>query len=341
MNKEESYKETKPYMCVCCGKMVTLTKFASAKTAKCQECKESGAQIKQELVDKATAMNPTRSKLRAEAFAQNTIGNGKTKICKCVKCGVDTEVSKFMSADKVLCPDCKGTSAPKEIKGLAQRIVPDMSKLDRSKILPVEEYETNEVCIKNPRLRSVRCPACGHEYIKPNMVIDWSQFGLIISYQCPKCLLTMTISEQCDRVIKYHSPGIQFDYTGHQIEAVGTSWKDQSRLVNIIRKLIKILDEHNIKIDDDEIVPYRWKNQKPVPIGFEIPKSDRFLQKMQGLFDLLDKSERMGSSVDMPEGSRYIQLSDTLAKKLSTELKQVMKEDSNGTNIEGGQTAED
>lgn len=324
---DKGYSDTKDYMCVCCGKMVTLTKFASAKTAKCPECKESNAQIKQELVDKAISMNPTRSKMRAQSSA---IG-GNTKICKCIKCGIDTEVSKFMSADKAMCPSCKGVSSPKEVKGLAQRIIPDMSKLDRSKLLPIEEYETNEICIKNPRLRAVKCPACGHEYMKPNSIIDWSQFGLIISYQCPKCLLTMTVSEQCNRVIKFHSPGIQFDYTGNKIEEIGTSWKDQSRLINIIRKLIKTLDENNIKIDDDEIVPYRWKNQKPVPIGFEIPESDRLLKQLEIIADTLDNSDRQGSAVDMPEGSRYITLSDTLARKLSNDIRDLLKGDKNGS----------
>lgn len=40
---------------------------------------------------------------------------------------------------------------------------------------------------------------------------------------------------------------------------------------------------------------------------------------------MLDTAERLGSDTDEPEGNRYIQISDTLAKKLSDDLKQRFK----------------
>ncbi len=36
---------------------------------------------------------------------------------------------------------------------------------------------------------------------------------------------------------------------------------------------------------------------------------------------LLEYSPRMGSEEDNPEGTRYIQISDTLAKRLTTDLR--------------------
>mgnify|MGYP006991665260 CR=1 FL=1 len=58
--------------------------------------------------------------------------------------------------------------------------------------------------IANRRLREVECPACGYKYMKPLNVIDWSQFGLIVHYQCQECYLTMNISEQCKRQMKIY-----------------------------------------------------------------------------------------------------------------------------------------
>lgn len=318
--QDKGYGDKKEFICTGCGKTILATKFASQKTIKCDECKEKNIPVNPDIVAKALAKNPPKERKKAD-----TTPSGATKIRPCIKCGKDTEVSKFMSDQKVLCNACKGVDTSKPVKGMTQRITVDISKLDKSKVLPIEEYEVNEVCIKNSRLRLVTCPACGHNHMKPNMVVDWSQFGLIISYQCPKCLTTMLLSEQADRVIKHHSPGIRFDYTGRQINEIGISGTEQSRYINIIRKLIKQLDENNIKIDDDEIIPFRWKNEKPVPIGYEVPSTDKLLDKIKHVIDALDNSKRLGEPIDMPEGSRYIQISHTLAKNLSDELKAVLK----------------
>lgn len=276
---DKGYGDKKMFICTGCGKEIMLTKFASQKTCKCDECKEKNVPVNPDIVAKALAKNPPKERKRVD-----TTPSGATKIRPCIKCGKETEVSKFMSDQKVMCNECKGVGTSDETR-VAPRMQVDMSKLDRSKILPIEEYEVNEICIKNSRLRSVPCPACGHHYMKPNMVVDWSQFGLIISYQCPSCYTTMMLSEQTDRPIKHHSPGVRFDYTGHQIRELGMNGVEQSRYVNIIRKLIKQLDDNNIKIDDDEIVPYRWKNEKPVPIGFEVPESDKLLKVIDDAFE--------------------------------------------------------
>lgn len=317
---DKGYGDKKLFICTGCGKEIMLTKFASQKTCKCDDCKANNVPVNQDIVAKAMEKNPPKERKKS-----GTESGGTTKIRPCIKCGKDTEVSKFMSDQKVICNACKGVGGSPEPRGLAPRIKVDMNKLDKSKVIPVEEYEVNEVCIKNKRLRSVECPACGHEYMKPIMVIDWSQFGLIINYQCPKCFLTALISEQTEKIIKLHTSGIRYDYTGHRIEQLGMSGVEQSRYVNIIRKLIKQLDENNIKIDDDEIVPYRWHNEKPVPVGYSVPKSDRLLKAIDDVIKMLDDSPRQGEAVDMPEGSRYVQISHTLADKLSKELKSILK----------------
>lgn len=316
--QDKGYGDKKMFICTGCGKEILLTKFASQKTCKCDVCKANNVPVNPDIVAKALAKNPPKERKKASD------SDGVTKIRPCIKCGKETEVSKFMSDQKVLCSDCKGGGS--ELKGLAQRISVDMSKLDRSKLLPIEEYEVNEISIKNKRLRSVVCPACGHEYMKPIMVVDWSQFGLIINYQCPKCYLTAVLSEQTHRLLNLHTAGTKYDYTGHRIYELGMSGVEQSRHVNIIRKLIKQLDDNNIKIDDDEVIPYRWKNEKPVPIGYEIPKSDKMIKAIDDIIGMLSSSD-----IDMSDDGEYIQIPHTLANKLSKELKDILKGDNNGT----------
>ena len=43
---------------------------------------------------------------------------------------------------------------------------------------------------------------------------------------------------------------------------------------------------------------------------------------IEKLIGLLENAPRMGAEIDSPEGERYIQISDTLAKELAEELRQ-------------------
>lgn len=43
------------------------------------------------------------------------------------------------------------------------------------------------------------------------------------------------------------------------------------------------------------------------------------------LANLLDHAERLGNAEDVPEGTRYIQLSDTLARKIAQNLRTYAK----------------
>jgi hypothetical protein len=187
-----------------------------------------------------------------------------------------------MSDKKVLCPKCRGVDDTKP-NGSIPKLTVDPSKLDRSKILPLEEYEVNQAVIANKRLREIKCPACGHEYMKPLSVIDWSQFGLVITYQCTECYLTMTISEQCNRLLKQFNPGLRFDYTGSEIEELAISHKEHSRLANSVLLLMKKLEENNIELDRTQFPPYRWNNEKPVVTGFTIPEEDLLMHKLSGV----------------------------------------------------------
>ena len=49
---------------------------------------------------------------------------------------------------------------------------------------------------------------------------------------------------------------------------------------------------------------------------------DAVLKKIS---ELLDNAKRYGTEKDEPEGSRYIQISDTLARQLSEDLKRIWK----------------
>lgn len=320
-DKTESYKEMKSFVCVSCGVEVMATKFASQKTIQCEKCKLEKAPINQEIVNNALLKNPPKAKTKSQDISSDS----PTKERPCIECGELTIVSKFMSDLKVKCDKCKGTTETTAVKGIAPRLTVDISKVDRSKLLPIEEYEVNESIIANKKLRSVECPACGHEYMKPMMIVDWSQFGLIINYQCPKCFLTAMISEQCKKMIPRYTPGRRFDYTGNEIKELGVSFVENSRMNNIFRIFTKKLEENNIKIEDEIVPPYRWINEKPVKTGFVIPSNDLWMHTISELIKVFDTATRVGSDIDEPEGCRNILISDTLAKQLSEKLKILLK----------------
>ena len=321
MADNKGYKDTKEFTCTACGKKIILTKFASQKTCKCDDCKANNVPINPDIVAEALKANPPKERKKSNG--------GATKTLPCVKCGEMVEVSKFMSAQKVLCNKCKGSTGV-DIGG-ATRLHVDKSKFKHMKIAPLEEYEMNSGIIANEKLRKVRCPSCDHEYMKPLMIADWSQFGLVIEYQCPRCHLLMTISEQCRRVMKVYSPSKQFDYTGRQIKELGMSWRESSRLGNALCVLIEICEKNNINIDEvfkdfsDTVPPYQFENNKPVPKGFVIPPEDEWISVVHQAKELLTNANRIGSDEDVPEGSRYIQISDTLATQIADKLNKLLK----------------
>lgn len=318
MADDKGYKDTKDFICTGCGKTITLTKFASQKTCRCNDCKINNVPINQEIVAKALAKNPPKQRKVVEGISRD----GKTKERPCIQCGAITTVSKFMSDAKVMCNKCKGVGDNNTGEPLPKLKI-NLSKLDRSKIPPIEEYEVNQAVIANKRLREVKCPACGHEYMKPLSVVDWSQFGLVISYQCSECLLTMTISEQTNRLLRQYNPGKRFDYTGEEIRELGLSNKEHSRLSNAVIILSDKLRENNIKLDEHEFPPYKWNNDKPVQTGFVIPDEDRWMHTISELVEVFRTATRVGDNDT--EGS--IMISHTLANKLADKLEKLLKEE--------------
>ena len=319
---DKGYKDTKEFICTACGKKIVLTKFASQKTCKCDECKANNAPINPDIVAEALKANPPKERKKSDG--------GETKILPCVECGEMTEVSKFMSAQKVLCDKCKGTS-PKSISGSSARLQVDKSKFKLINIAPIEEYEMNGGIIANKKLREVVCPACDHKYMKPLTIVDWSQFGLIVNYQCPECYLMMTISEQCRRMLKMYKPSERFDYTGRQVTELGLNYKESSRLANALCILIETCKKNNINIDDvlnefsATLPPYKFENDKPVPRGFVVPPEDGWVSAVHQAKELLMNANRIGSDNDIPEGNRYIQISDTLATQVADKLNNLLK----------------
>lgn len=286
---DKGYKDTKEFICTGCGKKIILTKFASQKTCRCDDCKTNNIPVNPDIVSEALKSNPPKERKKSDS--------GSTKILPCIKCGTMTEVSKFMSASKVLCDNCKGTS----VGNIVRKLEVDKSKLGLVNIAPMEEYEINDGVIANRRLREIKCPKCGHEYMKPLSILDWSQFGLIVHYQCQECYLLMNISEQCKRQVKIYSTGKRFDYTGRQIKELGMNYVDSSRLANALITIIQKCEENNIDIDDmlkefsDTVPPYRFKEERPVDSGFEIPQEDIWIDAVHSAYELLKNASCDGN----------------------------------------------
>lgn len=263
----KGYDDKKEFTCVCCGKKVMLTKFASAKTAKCPECKSAGKQINPDLV-------PTSTK------KPKTEVTGDTKTLPCTKCGTMVEVSKFMSAAKVLCDDCKGDGyAPSKLKI-------DVSKINRNTMPAIEDYNVLPSNIANKKLRNVTCPACGESTMRILQIMDYSAFGLIIHYQCNKCKLLMSVSEQCKFKCATHKIGHMYDYSGHDIEDMLDAIT-HTRVYGTLDKLYNIIKEHNIEMEGIELPPYRYEEEKPVPVGFVIPRGDKDIKAIEDAITLL------------------------------------------------------
>lgn len=305
---DKGYKDTKEFTCTGCRKKIILTKFASQKTCRCDDCKANDVPVNPDIVAEALKANPPKERKKSSG--------GATKILPCIKCGTMTEVSKFMSAQKVLCDNCKGTSSS-NIGGAKLQV--DKSKLGQVRLAPMEEYEMNDGIIADRRLREVKCPKCGHEYMKPLSVIDWSQFGLIVNYQCTECLLIMNISEQCRRPIKIYSPSRRFDYTGRQVKELGMNWRESSRISNALCVLIEACEKNNINVDEvfkefsDTVPPYRFENEKPVPRGFVVPPEDEWIHTVHSAYELLKNADSDGK-INKDEA-------DTIADKLNKLLK--------------------
>jgi DNA-directed RNA polymerase subunit RPC12/RpoP len=322
MADDKGYKDTKEFICTGCGKKIILTKFASQKTCKCDECKENNVPINPDIVAEALKANPPKERKKSDG--------DKTKLRPCIKCGKEVEVSKFMSDQKVLCDECKGITTVR-VSADANKLQVDKSKLSSINIAPIQDYEMNEGVIMNKNLREVPCPSCGHKYMKPLMIIDWSQFGMVINYQCQKCYTTINLSEQCRRPLKRYNPSKRFDYTGQEVRDLALSYTESSRIANALCVLIKTCEDNNINVDEvfkefsDSVPPYRDMREKPVPVGFEIPSEDEWIHTVHQAYELLKNARRIGSEEDNPEGSRYIQVSDTLANQLANKLNKLLK----------------
>lgn len=264
----KGYDDKKEFTCVCCGKPVLLTKFASAKTAKCPECKSAGRQINPDLV-------PTNiKKPRAEI-------TGDTKTLPCIKCGTMVEVSKFMSAAKVLCDDCKGDGV------MPSKLKIDISKINHDTMPSVEDYNVLPSNIANKKLRDVTCPACGEPHMRILNIMDYSSFGIIVHYQCNKCKLLVSVSEQCKFRCKTQKIGHMYDYSGHDIEDL-LGAITSTRIHGTLDKLYTIIKEHNIPLEGIELPPYLYAEDKPVPVGFTIPRGDKDIKAVEDTIKLLE-----------------------------------------------------
>lgn len=300
MSTDKGYKDMKEFICTGCRKKIMLTKFASQKTCRCDECKEKDIPVNPDIVAEALKLNPPKERKKSSG--------GETKIVSCIKCGQTVSVSKFMSASKALCDQCKGISGGASAKNISI----DRSRLGLVKIAPIEEYDMNVGIIKNKNMREVRCPSCGHQYMKPLMVLDWSQFGLVVEYQCQKCYTVMTVSEQHKRSLKPHSPGTRFDYTGTEIRNLGMSMAEHSRIANALCQLINVCEEHGIAIDNvfdefkDTLPPYKFENDKPTPKGFVIPPDDIWIKTVSDAYELLKDSEDEKSNTIADELNRLL-----------------------------------
>lgn len=252
--------EMKQAKCVACGKDIMITKFGSLKTCKCEECKESNTPTNPQILSEMEV-----STKKASPSAPST---GNTKPAKCCVCGEDFMVQKFASLSTAKCDKCKGVKSCDGGSYSSSGIVIDTSKVNYDMVTQnLEGYYIIPASIKNPKLRRVKCPACGHEYMKIVKLLDYSLSGIVATYQCSECFLICSVSEQCNHLMLPSAEHVMFNYRGEEIHELIPSLKD-NKSKNIIDYLLKIISDNNIEITGIDTPRYIRNVDKPVSTGF-------------------------------------------------------------------------
>jgi DNA-directed RNA polymerase subunit RPC12/RpoP len=264
--------DTKIVNCVTCGKEIEVTKFASPKTAKCENCKKA----------KAVAMHSAPAMVTPHTEDTDVVKD--TKLLCCIVCGKEFEATKFASPKTAKCEECKGKIRHKS----TPKVNIDMTKLDRNYVPALKDYKPIPQLVNNSALRHVRCPACGYEYMKMLTVLDYSDRGLIIHYQCTSCMLYVALSEQPRGIVKYHEQGTVYDYSGEACKDL-ISPLNQSRMANQIDKLLELLESNNIKVEGIELPPYINAKDRPVPYGYRIPKGEVTIKAIDDAIKIINK----------------------------------------------------
>lgn len=107
-------------------------------------------------------------------------------------------------------------------------------------------------------------------------------------------------------------------------------------MANALCILIDRCEKNNIDIEgifeefSESLPPYRYKNEMPVKKGFVIPPEDRWVDTVHQIYKLFKNAKRVGSDEDIPEGSRNIVISETLANNLADKLKLLLEGEQNG-----------
>lgn len=114
----------------------------------------------------------------------------ETKECPCIVCGATVTVTKFATLSKVKCPDCKAHKT---------RIIDENGFVSE----PMQMPQWGDV--RDRELRNLTCLSCGTD-MTLTQVIKSDRWGDIIKCQCPKCLLTISISEQSRKNKWKHKP---------------------------------------------------------------------------------------------------------------------------------------
>jgi len=276
MMEGKGYDDKKVFKCVCCGKDVLLTKFASALTAKCPECKEAKLPPNPQIVSEIKTERDSKKKSRTVAGNDPSVPDGK-KSAKCVQCGKDIFIGKFASAKTCLCDECKGI--PEDDADYENRPSIDLSKINRADLPNIDELYVMPQLISNRRLRHVDCPACGHEDMKIIKIIDASPaLGLVIVYQCKKCKTAITLSEQSVHMLCPAPMHKLFNYRAEEIKDFSDTLTDV-RAKNAIDYMMKLCKDNNIDIKGIDVPEYLGDiMEKEVPNGI----NDNWKSEVEG-----------------------------------------------------------
>lgn len=151
--------------------------------------------------------------------------SAKTKVCPCVDCGENVEVSKFMSALKVKCEKCKTGEKPVEVVAEKESNTPPPVKAAEVKKEESAPIGSGRIDGKpNRALMNLCCPFHPHERMHIVGVIKSERWGDIVDFQCRVrgCWCKVSVSQQNQRIgpVKTSGDGLGWepDVTIEQIK---------------------------------------------------------------------------------------------------------------------------
>lgn len=122
---------------------------------------------------------------------------------------------------------------------------------------------------------------------------------------------------------RYWGPRI-IDSSGRTVASFAKRWRGEAWAWEVAEAIVRAVNEKAlIDLVSEKVSKFIGGGYpSEVTVMMRILSTYDLVHAVLDVADALDSAKRMGADVDEPEGERYIQLSDTLARELAGRLRQ-------------------